>query len=201
MKALIYRNKDRFMHKIIKRTIAKFTGAPRYRVATALVAILLVGLGLYHGHHKVVSTIPVKPAAGVSNYHKANSGQDTADAQAVKNDNAKNNTPQAAADTPSVVDAPYGAFVSNHFPGANGSPNNEVSACNTTPGATCYIEFTKGSIVKTLPAKAIDSTGAVSWSWNISDAGLSSGKWQIKAIAQAGDSTKTTTDPIDLTIQ
>jgi cytoskeletal protein RodZ len=92
-------------------------------------------------------------------------------------------------------------FVSNHKPGQNGSPTSEQSVCNTTPGASCHIQFTKGSLVKSLDTKVADSNGVAVWSWDVKDAGFSSGSWQISAIANLSGQTKTATDPTPLEIQ
>jgi hypothetical protein len=97
--------------------------------------------------------------------------------------------------------APYGSFVSNHHPGQNGASTTEESLCNTTPGASCYIKFTQGNIVKSLPTQTTDASGATIWDWNIGQAGLSSGSWQVTAVASLGSQSKTTSDPTTLEVQ
>lgn len=95
---------------------------------------------------------------------------------------------------------PFGNFVSNHNPG-NGLPTQEKSTCNTTPGASCYIQFTMGDLTKKLSTQTTDSYGAAYWTWDIKDAGLSEGSWQISAIATLNGQTATTQDQIPLKIQ
>lgn len=95
--------------------------------------------------------------------------------------------------------APSGSFVSNHHPSSSTSWFEE-SLCTTTPGASCYLKLTKGSIVKTLASQTVDSSGATSWSWNVQTAGLTSGDWKVTAVATLNGQTKTTDDPLALVI-
>lgn len=91
---------------------------------------------------------------------------------------------------------PYGQFVSNQTPSLS-DPNQqtEVSTCETTPGASCYIEFIKsGSATITLKEQVTDSNGVTSWTWNLSKQGFAVGTWQVKAIAILGNQTKTATE-------
>lgn len=97
--------------------------------------------------------------------------------------------------------APSGSFVSNHRPGQNGSDLLEASQCTTTPGAKCFIKFTQGDVVKTLPARGVETSGSVFWEWKINDAGLTEGKWSVTAIATLGSQTKSTTDQLTLEVQ
>ncbi len=80
---------------------------------------------------------------------------------------------------------PTGTFVSNHRPNLDGepAPNRVSSTCTTTPGATCTIRFTKGSIVKSLPALKTNSDGNINWDWTLQEIGLDIGEWQITAVA------------------
>ena len=124
-------------------------------------------------------------------------GQPAAGSQ---NSNPVNKTPGDNTSNAYLI-APWGDFVSNHHPGQNGSPLSETSVCNTTQGASCYIAFTNGSIVKTLPVQTADSNGATFWSnWTPSSIGLTPGNWKITATATLDGQTKSTTDPMDLVI-
>jgi hypothetical protein len=96
--------------------------------------------------------------------------------------------------------APSGNFVSNHHPGENGSPTNEESVCNTTPGAQCSISFTKGSVTKSLPVKTADSGGATFWEWSPDSIGLSPGTWHVSATASLGAKTLSTKDATELEV-
>lgn len=98
--------------------------------------------------------------------------------------------------------APNGNFVSNHSPNLSGqpAPNSIVSACSTTPGASCYITFTKGSNVITLKSQTTDANGNTSWSWNLQDNQFTVGDWQITAYATLAGKTLSTTDPVPLKV-
>ena len=98
--------------------------------------------------------------------------------------------------------APFGTFVSNHRPNLDGSPapSQEQSVCQTTPGASCYIKFTSGNIVKALPAQTVDQNGQVIWNWDVNQAGFTEGSWKITAIATLNGTTKTTDDSLALEI-
>jgi hypothetical protein len=96
---------------------------------------------------------------------------------------------------------PYGVFVSNHTPGQNGAPTVINSTCNTTPGASCYIEFTQNEVTTKLPSKTTNGDGAATWVWDIKDANLTTGKWKITAVATLNNESKTSEDPIPLTIK
>jgi len=114
--------------------------------------------------------------------------------------NSSPNTSQknlGSAQTTSLI-APYGNFVSNHKPGQNGAPFDENSVCNTTPGATCYIQFTMGSQTKKLEGRIADEGGVASWDWTASN--LASGKWIITAVATLNGQSKSTQDDQPLEI-
>ena len=96
---------------------------------------------------------------------------------------------------------PYGSFVSNHNPTLSGTLSNEESVCNTTPGATCYIAFTQNGVTKKLPVETADSNGSVFWSWNVGQAGFTTGSWQITAYATLNGQTVSSQDKILLNVQ
>lgn len=101
-----------------------------------------------------------------------------------------------------VIQQPSGEFVSNHTPGANGSPQNEVSTCTVAPGITCYITFSNGGVDKSLPSQVAGNSGTVSWeNWTTSSLGLSPGTWTITATATNGSKSSTTQDKIQLVVQ
>lgn len=96
---------------------------------------------------------------------------------------------------------PTGNFVSNHSPGKNGSPFTETSVCNTAPGATCQITFTKDGVTRQLESRLTDRNGTAYWNdWTPSSIGLTAGSWQIKAIASSGGQAKTAIDSISLEV-
>lgn len=92
---------------------------------------------------------------------------------------------------------PYGQFVSNQSPSlSNPNQQTEVSICETTPGASCYIEFTStsGASVPSLGQQITDSNGVTSWTWNLSKQGFTVGTWLVKAVAVLGSQTQTATE-------
>ena len=98
--------------------------------------------------------------------------------------------------------APSGSFVSNHRPSlsSNGAPSTEQSVCNTTPGATCEIQFTKGTETKKLTAQTADANGSTYWNWDVRSAGLTPGQWQITAYATLNSKTLSATDEAPLEV-
>ena len=105
--------------------------------------------------------------------------------------------------SPSELTRPFGVFVSNHSPSLSGSSiyQNEQSVCNTTPGAHCYIEFTKGTIIKQLASQTTNAQGATYWTWNVNEAGLTQGTWQIIAVASLNGQTSSAQDSNNLKVQ
>lgn len=108
-----------------------------------------------------------------------------------------NSTSSASADT--GPQAPYGSFVSNH--GQKTPADAEESVCITTPGATCYIQFTKDGVTKKLAIKTADSNGSAIWDWSISEAGFTTGSWQVSAVASLNNKTVTTIDKVLLEVK
>lgn len=103
---------------------------------------------------------------------------------------------------PSTLQTPFGSFVSNHSANLSGSPSQEQSFCITSPGASCTMTFTNDSgIVKTLPGQTADSSGNVSWVWDVNSAGFTTGNWKITATASLNGQSKTTTDQLPLKVQ
>jgi len=95
---------------------------------------------------------------------------------------------------------PTGNFVSNHRPGGS-APTSEASTCNTTPGAVCYIQFTKGSITKKLDAQTTGKDGGAIWYWDVKSAGLEAGSWKVTAVATLNGQTQTADDGLALEVQ
>jgi hypothetical protein len=97
--------------------------------------------------------------------------------------------------------APSGTFVSNHSPSLSDSSRaQETSVCITTPGASCFIQFTLNGTTKTLDARTADENGAASWDWTPSSLGLTQGSWSIKATATRNSTTKSSQDSLTLNV-
>lgn len=165
-------------------------------VAIALIALIVVYKHFSKHSDVIPSSSPNTNSSTVSQKQQAPS-QPTSDAD--KSAPASNSQDQGSTSVITLL-APTGNFVSNHTPG-NGSPTTEQSVCNTTPGATCYIELSKGGQIKTLAVKAADNSGSVIWSWDVADFQIDSGVWKITAISSLNGHTKSTVDSISLTIQ
>lgn len=107
----------------------------------------------------------------------------------------------ATVESTATLLTPTGTFVSNHkISLGNADQLNIQSDCTTTPGASCKITLTKGSVTKTLSAKKTDAGGAAYWSWNVKDLGLTAGSWQVKATVTLDDQTQTAADAMNMEI-
>ncbi|OGL37181.1 hypothetical protein A3E49_02565 [Candidatus Saccharibacteria bacterium RIFCSPHIGHO2_12_FULL_49_19] len=98
---------------------------------------------------------------------------------------------------------PYGNFVSNHSPNLDGvpAPSSIQSVCNTSPGASCYIEFTNSDgVVKKLTSQKTDGNGATYWYWDVAQAGFTVGFWKITVVATLNGQPATVTDAINLKV-
>lgn len=115
-------------------------------------------------------------------------------------DNAtQNNTKSDAPPVSGKLQAPQGTFANVYEADAN---DEMGSTCNTTPGATCQILFTKDGVTKSLSKENTDKGGAVFWSWTPKKIGLTPGTWHITAKATLGAQVKTTSnDPLTLEIK
>ncbi len=107
-----------------------------------------------------------------------------------------NNTPPITGD----LVAPWGTYSNEQQ--ASLSDNKEmVSTCNTTPGATCQVIFTNGTLTKSLEVRNTDAGGAVYWSWQPKNIGLTVGTWHETMKATLGTQTKTSSnDPLVLEV-
>ncbi len=147
---------------------------------------------------KVPLTIPVDTTKSIPAQTKSTpSNSSNTSGQTTIN---QNKIPSPSTDTSSTLVQPYGTFVSNHMPGQNGSDMNEQSACDTTPGATCYIQLTdSGGKSTKLPSQTVGNDGSTIWNWDANI--LTSGDWQVTAIASLNGQTKSATDPTKLVIK
>jgi cytoskeletal protein RodZ len=181
---------------------------PAIVVAGIIILMLILELtNTTHVFHKkrVPATIPVAT--------RQNNVASTGQSQAKKPSSTLNSTAQTDSQTSKQSSStggsgsnlpliqPYGSFVSNHRPGQDGSPTTEQSTCNTTSGATCYIQLTNTAtnVTTKLPPQPVDSGNTTTWSWDANK--LTSGSWQIVAVATLNGQTKTTTDPTSLEVQ
>jgi hypothetical protein len=164
-----------------------------------LLAVLLLGFVTFNKYSRRVS-VTIPSSSPTSPAKQPPAGKNNASSSSA----AATSEEKTAATTPSqgssLILNNSQTFVSNHKPGQNGASTAEQSACITTPGATCSMQFTKGSTIKTLEAKTADSNGTVIWNWDVQDAGFTSGSWEISTTAKLNDQTKTVRDPMSLEI-
>lgn len=192
----------------------KINTKKRKLIIIVVIIILLIGVmaileltNTTHFFHKsntgsstITTPTPTTTSKSTSENKTVNPSTGSVTNNSVTGANSSTKT-SAPTSTSATLTAPYGSFVSNHKPGQNGSNTQEQSTCLTTPGATCYIQFTNGSIVKTLAVGTADSDGAVYWNWDVSSAGFTTGSWQIEAIASLNGQTMSTSDQIPLVVQ
>ena len=162
-----------------------------------LLIVIIAGLeltGVTHIFHK-------KPVPAVSGSSFNTKGEPNS---SKKNTSGSGDTSSKSGSggSPAMLIAPSGSFVSNHHPNLGGSPapNTMSSVCNTTPGASCKISFTKDGVTKSLDAQTADANGATYWNWKLQDIGLTEGTWKIQASATLSGQTKTASDAMDLVV-
>jgi hypothetical protein len=172
------------------------------KVAGLIILLLLIATILeitnvtnFFKNSSIQPVIPVSQAPPASTENSQNTPQKTPGT-----DKSNSSVGSQKVDLP--LYSPYGAFISNHHPNLSGhpAPSSESSVCNTTPGATCYIKFTNGSLTTKLPSRVADSKGSAYWSWDVKTAGLTAGNWTVTAVASLNGTVKSTQDPMQLTI-
>ena len=166
---------------------------------------------LFHtekAHSGTIPTLDTKPTKQVAASAPANTTTPTGDASSTNGasspaQGSPKDTTSGSTDSTTALTAPFGSFVSNHKPSLSGSssPSQELSSCSTSAGAVCHIEFTQGDVIKKLEPRTTDSSGSVSWTWDVKQAGLTEGSWHITAIATLNGQTKSTQDNLTLEVQ
>jgi hypothetical protein len=130
--------------------------------------------------------------------NSSNNGNNTSTPVPASTDNNK------VPSTSVTLTAPTGDFISDHSPNLSGSPapNTEASTCSTTPGAYCTIEFTNTSTgaVKSLSQETTDEGGSAYWNWTLQSVGLTTGTWQVKAVATLGTETQSASDAMNMVV-
>ena len=169
--------------------------------------VVAIGLGIWHYHNRPSQVvIPVAPAQNTTtnNQSQGSSSNSTASTSSYKQtsssggNSASGGKDSGASGGPGPLTPSSGGLISNHHPG-QGSPTTETSVCATTPGASCYIKFTKGNTTLQLQTGTADSNGTVYWNdWDISNYGFDSGQWTVTAVATFNGQTATATDATPL---
>lgn len=185
-------------------TLSKLS-SKRITIPVLVVVIIFGGVAVLHMRsvHKAQHTSGVIPnskkdaSASKSKTKNATGSQNSGSSPSDKTQASGSPT----GTTSSTLIAPFGTFISNHKPGQNGSPTSEQSVCNTTPGATCDIQFVNGSVSKSLGAQVANSNGTAYWSWDINGGTLAPGSWRVTAVVKLNGQTKTTSDPTLLEVR
>jgi hypothetical protein len=182
----------------IKKT--KLLKKPSWLALVLFLMVVAIGLALVWHHHskKSVSTIPSNnPVANLN--PKANTQSSSSSAsRASSTPSSSQSTKSSNSPAPSSgagPATPYGDFVSSHSAGSA----SMYSVCNTTAGATCYIQLTNGNLTRNLDTQTTDSNGATNWYWNTSS--LSPGSWTVTAIATLNGQVKKAADAKPLIVQ
>lgn len=176
----------------------------RYLIALLLVVVVVVAaakifdFGPFHKTTVVVSatSFPTKGEPKSSGSSKTSSSNAQSDSSAAGSSN------KAITGSSATLFTPTGDFVSNHHPNLSGSPapNSMSSVCDTTPGASCKITFTKDGVTKSLASQTTDANGSTYWYWKLQDIGLTTGSWKVQAIASLNSQTKSASDAMDLVV-
>lgn len=180
----------------------------RTLIIAAVILVVAAGLAYHYTRPKTPPTITVQQAGAI----KSNSPSKVTTLPyqpPVVNPTSKVPGGVTPSTSPVSLAAPEGSFVNNH--GSSSNPvvasSQEESTCTTTPGATCQITFTQGSLTKSLPAQQTSTSttkdaaaGSTVWFWTPQQVGLTTGQWQITATASLQGKTQSTQDEIKLLI-
>jgi hypothetical protein len=176
---------------------------PIWVISLLLFAVAITAAPAYiHLHHKLAQVKVPSTSKQVASKQTATSDSDSAsragNSSSPASDKSQSGPPTQG--TTAALVSPSGNFVSNHKPGQNGAPNSETSVCDTTPGASCYIQFTNNDTTKKLDAQTASADGVAIWYWNVKDAGFSAGSWKVSAVATFNGQTQTSNDVVTLEI-
>lgn len=177
-------------------------GKRRLLIALVIVAGASIGGYLLWHHNESSKTAPISAGTATKGEPAVSSKGSNGTSDQSSSVQPGDNKGSGGSTTATLLD-PTGDFVSNHRPNLSGNPapNTLTSVCTTTPGATCAITFTKDGVSKTLPSQTTDRGGSTFWNnWSLSDYGLTTGSWQIKATAVLNGQTKTMSDALVLEV-
>lgn len=174
------------------------------KILVTIVSIVIAvgaGVAIYYSvaNNNVAyyNTHPAQQRIGNKSTTESNTAQPSSTANSSANDTTAKADAGSTSQTSGSLQTPFGQFVSNDDP-AIGS--YEESECETTPGATCYIEFTNSSgNTISLQKETANAQGVAAWGWYVSGAkGFSPGAWKLQAIATQNGQTKTADGSINV---
>jgi len=195
------------MVKVLKNSSIKNSTTIKILILIAIAVIAVVVLeatNTTHIFHKAKTVITIHSTHSSSTTAPSaleQQPQSSAISSPANNQVDKTTAPVPAPSSSSSAPVrPTGTFISDHRPNLSGQPNpsQENSVCVTTPGATCYIEFTQGNVVKKLDTQGTDSNGAAYWTWDVKEDGFSTGSWQVAVVATLNGRTATSTDVLEV---
>lgn len=164
-------------------------------ITVVIVALVAIGSGIEYYHRQ--KTSQNTPTTITNN--SSSPANTSPDKTPVTNTNS--GSPMASS-SPGELATPTGTFVSNHRPSlTNVDLAKEESVCNTTPGATCEIAFSKDGTQRSLGAKTVNTSGVTIWDWTPSSLNLTTGSWQIDVTVSLNGKTKSAVDATALMVQ
>jgi cytoskeletal protein RodZ len=170
-----------------------------------VVLIIISGLFWWHRVNPSVTTVHTNTGTATANPNvpgaTSNTNSPTTGASASKDQgsSAPGTTPSSSVQPAT----PTGEFVSDHRPNLSGkpAPNTETSTCTTTPGILCQIKFSYGNTTRSLPSQKTDANGNAVWNnWTLQDVGLTTGTWQVTALATNGSKAASAQDTMKLVV-
>lgn len=173
-------------------------------ISTAFI-ILAVAIGVvsyysFTSKKTYTSTAPTTTKSTPAIKSKGTSSSNSQQAPTITNTQTSPSSAKSAPSSNQVsgsLETPYGQFVSNNSPSMN---SYEESECETTPGASCYIDFVSSSgKTISLQTETTNSQGVAAWSWYVSSQmGFNPGTWIIQAIASLNGQTKTASSTMNI---
>jgi len=151
-----------------------------------LVAALVVGVGAalaWHASRHNAKTATVTPATSST---PAPSPKVTGTASGQQYAATSNGSSSSSGQ----LVAPTGQLLNLHTVSLAANPNME-SVCITIADASCNIQFTQGSTVKSVGAKSTGSSGNVLFDWTPQGVGLTTGQWTVQAVVTQNGQTGT----------
>lgn len=165
-----------------------------------IIVIIVMIIGAFVGVRKLTtSNNPSKNGQNntISNQESAKTGQDnnTGSLKADNETKSTDNKKYSEATSDDELVSPHGNFVSSHKVSLSAMKDAKLeSICNTTPGASCIIEFKKDGVTRALSTRTANNNGNVTWNWSPQEINIGQGSWKIVVTAQFAGRSTTVTD-------
>lgn len=200
------RNKNRY--KINQRKKTKVNKRLLYVFSGLIVCLLFIAA--LEAADITSFTGSEKANSGIIPSDQPSDGNDEIESSLEENSSTNNDQAQTAEEetkniafsSGETLIEPFGNFVSNHnVILSDPASTPQQSICNTNPGAECYIKFTQGSVVRELEKQTTNNNGVATWVWDVKKSGLTTGEWQVSAVATLSGQEKSTNDSIKLEVK